>query len=162
MSFEVDTPVAPAAASAPAPIHPLVARLMQVTGAPALDADNFAEWTQAPGHALLVFTEDPVRYRETPDLAVIVPEIAKTFAGRFRVGVLLPVPARALSVQYGFRRWPALVLLRDGKYVGAIDGLRNWDEYLREIAQLLAAEPTRPPSIGIAVAGADGTGSHCH
>lgn len=163
MSLEVDTLAPPATPAAPpAPIHPLVERLMQVTGAPALDADNFAEWTQAPGHALLVFTEDPVRYRETPDLAVIVPEIAKVFAGRFRTGVLLPVPARALSVQYGFRRWPALVLLRDGKYIGAIDGLRNWDEYLREIAQLLEAEPTRPPSIGIAVASGDATGSHCH
>jgi hydrogenase-1 operon protein HyaE len=161
MPLEFDTAPAPAAPP-PAAIHPLVARMMQLLAAPALDADNFAEWTQAPGHALLVFTEDPERYRETPDLAVIVPEVAAAFPGRFRVGVLLPTPARALSVQYGFRRWPALVLLRDGKYVGAIDGLRNWDEYLSEVARLLEAEPTRPPSIGIAVASGNDTGSHCH
>ena len=59
---------------------------------------------------MLVFTEDPLRIRETLDLAVIVPELARSFAGRFRVGVLLPEAARALQPRYGFRRWPALVM----------------------------------------------------
>ena len=58
-----------------------------------------------------------------------------------------------LAVRYGFRRWPALVLLRGGAYVGAIDGLRTWDDYTNELARLLAAPVTRPPSVGIAVAG---------
>jgi hydrogenase-1 operon protein HyaE len=68
-----------------------------------------------------------------------------------------------VHARYGFRRWPALVVLRDGRYVGAIDGLRNWDEYLAEVAALLAAEPARPPSIGIAVtaAGAAPPSSSC-
>jgi hydrogenase-1 operon protein HyaE len=52
-------------------------------------------------------------------------------------------------------------MLADGKYVGAIDGLRNWQEYLDELGALLAAPPTRAPSIGIAVAG-EGDGRHCH
>jgi hydrogenase-1 operon protein HyaE len=164
MTLEIDAPAAAPATVSAAPVHPLVVRMMTLLDAPSLDADNFADWTAAPGHALLVFTEDPVRYRETPDLAVIVPEIARAFAGRFRTGVLLPVAARAQAVQYGFKRWPALVLLRDGKYVGAIDGLRNWDEYLHEVARLLDAEPSRPPSIGIAVSGAGaGAGApSCH
>ena len=42
-------------------------------------------------------------------------------------------------------------MLRDGAYVGAVDGLRNWDEYVQEVTQLLEAAPTRPPTIGIAV-----------
>ena len=77
-----------------------------------------------------MFTEDPVRYKETLDLAVIAPEVARAFPGRFRVGVLFPDVARKVAKRYGFARWPALVLLKDGEYVGAIDGLRNWDEYL--------------------------------
>ena len=44
-------------------------------------------------------------------------------------------------------------MLKDGAYVGAVDGLRNWDEYLDEVAALLDAEPTRPPSVGVAVQG---------
>ena len=68
---------------------------------------------------------------------MIVPELARAFAGRFRIGVLPPAAARAVAPRYGFRRWPALVLLRDGGYVGAIDGLRDWDDYLAETRRLL-------------------------
>ena len=146
-----------AAAAAPSP---LVARLLSHAGCAEVTAEGFDAYAAHPGHALLVFLEDPVRYKEVLDLAVIVPELADAFAGRFRVGVLLPEAARQVHVRYGFRRWPALVLLKDGAYVGAIDGLRNWSDYLDDIGRLLAAEPTRPPSIGIAVTG-PGAGSGC-
>lgn len=142
-----------ATAVAAKPLHPLLARLIATLDAPALEVADYDAWARAPGHALVFFSEDPVQYRETLDLAVIVPEIAQAFAGRFRVALLLQPAARALAPRYGFRRWPALVMLRDGQYVGAIDGLRDWQDYLDEIARLLAAEPSRPPAIGIAVRG---------
>jgi hydrogenase-1 operon protein HyaE len=146
-----------------ATVHPLIARLSTSLGAPLLDAGDFDAWAAQPGHALVVFTEDPVLYRETLDLAVIVPELAQAFAARFRVAVLLQAAARAVAPRYGFRRWPALVLLKDGQYVGALDGLRDWQEYLHELERLLAAAPTRPPSIGIAVTAAGQGDSHpCH
>jgi len=110
---------------------------------------------------MLVFTEDPVRYKETLDLAVIAPEVVRAFADRFRVGVLYPAAARKVAPRFGFARWPALVMLRDGAHVGAIDGLRNWDEYLAETQRLLDAEPTRPPSVGIAVRSAGGEAAGC-
>ncbi len=143
-----------APAGAVAQCHPLLAQLMTKHGATEVDAANFDAFTRRGGHTLLVFAEDPVRYRETLDLAVIVPEIAKAFAGRFAVGVLLPEAARTFHARYGFRRWPAVVMLKDGQYVGAIDGLRNWNEYGDEVARLLASPPTRPPTVGISVKGA--------
>jgi hydrogenase-1 operon protein HyaE len=82
---------------------------------------------------------------------VIAPEVARAFG--LRAAVLLPEAARKLAPRFGFTRWPALVLLKDGRYVGAIDGLRNWDEYMIEMKRLLAAAPVRAPSIGIAVRG---------
>jgi len=93
---------------------------------------------------------------------VIVPELVGAFPGRFSVGVLLPDAARALAVRYGFRRWPAFVILADGKYVGAVDGLRNWDEYLAEVSRLLDAAPSRPPTLGIAVKGGGEGAGDCH
>jgi hydrogenase-1 operon protein HyaE len=135
-----------------AALHPLVAQLFAKHRFAEVDAAGFDAFAGRAGHTLLLFTEDPLRIRETLDLAVIVPEIARAFAGRFAVGVLLPAAARQLHARYGFRRWPALVMLRDGRYAGAIDGLRNWDEYVQEIARLLDAPATRPPVIGIAVA----------
>lgn len=141
-------------ALAPAPttgLPPLLEQLVSRHGFVAVDAELIDDFIHAAGHTMLVFTEDPVRYKETLDLAVIAPEVARAFAGRFRVGVLYPDAARKVAPRFGFARWPALVMLRDGDYVGAIDGLRNWDEYLDETQRLLTAEPIRPPSVGIAV-----------
>lgn len=144
-----------------AALHPLLAQLVAKHGFTDLRASNFDAFVAAPGRALIVFTEDPARFKETLDLAVIVPEIARAFGNAFRVGVLLPESARDVAPRYGFRRWPALVMLADGRYVGTIDGLRNWDEYLNELAQLVVAPPTRPPSVGIAVAAAGVSGIGC-
>ena len=142
-------------------IHPLVDQLFPRPGFAHVDADSLDAFAAAPGHALLVFTEDPIRFKETLDLAVIAPEVVRAFAGAFRAGALLPADARKAATRYGFARWPALVLLKDGQYVGAIDGLRNWEDYVEEMQRLLAAEPVRPPSIGIAVK-TTGSAGQCH
>jgi hydrogenase-1 operon protein HyaE len=151
----------PLAAGADARLYPPIARLFATHGYTEVRADNFDAFAARAGHTLLLFTEDPRRYKETLDLAVIVPEIARAFPARFAVGVLLPEAARELHPRYGFRRWPAFVLLRDGEYLGAVDGLRNWDEYVDEVARLLEAAPTRPPTVGIAVNGAGASPGAC-
>lgn len=133
------------------PLHPLLERLSNGYGYRTLDAAAVDALAAGSGHVLLVFTEDPDRYRETLDLAVIVPELAREFSGRFAVAVLLPDSARAVAPRYGLRRWPALVLLRNGDYVGTIDAVRDWSEYRFELARLLEAPTCRPPTIGIAV-----------
>jgi hydrogenase-1 operon protein HyaE len=143
-----------------AALHPLIAQLFTKHGFVAITEDNLDAFLAAPGHALLMFTEDPMRVKETLDLAVIVPELAHAFSGQFRVGALLPQAARDVQPRYGFRRWPAFVVLRDGAYVGAVDGLRNWDEYLDIVTGLLEAQPVRPPTIGIPVTTAAGH-HHC-
>ena len=151
----------PPAAGAAARTYPLVDQLFTKHGFAEVDAAGFAAFTGRPGHAMLVFTEDPFRFKETLDLAVIVPELVRTFPGRFAVGVLLPDAARDLQPRYGFRRWPAFVMLKDGQYVGAVDGLRNWDEYVIAIEELLATAPPRPPTVGIAVKGPDNNNAAC-
>jgi hydrogenase-1 operon protein HyaE len=153
--------LSPIPAGADARSFPLIAQLFAKHGFTELRAENFDSFTARAGHALLLFLEDPVRVKETLDLAVIVPEIVRAFPGRFAVGALLPEAAREFQPRYGFRRWPAVVVLKDGQYVGAVDGLRDWAEYVEEVARLLAAAPARPPTVGIAVAGAGGTAGAC-
>lgn len=150
-------------AEAPAvlPLHPLVERLFSTHGYANVDAAGLDAFAAVSGDALLFFTEDPVQYRETLDLAVILPEIVGALGTAIRVGVLLPAAARAVAPRYGFRRWPALVWLREGGYVGAIDGLRDWSDYLAECARLVEAPVIRPPAIGVAVRAAGQTPS-CH
>jgi hydrogenase-1 operon protein HyaE len=140
--------------------HPLFDRMFGEFGFAEVPENGFDQFRSRSGHTLLFFSEDPVRYRETLDLAVVLPELARAFAGRFAVGVLLPGAARVIAPRYGVRLWPALVLLRDGEYVGAIEGIRDWNDYLGALQSLLAAPCVRPPSIGIAVK-ADGPGGPC-
>jgi len=143
MSASIASPAAEPA------LHPLLTRLVAQTGASLLDAATFDAWAKRPGAAMLVFVDDPDRNKETLDLAVIVPELHAARADRFRVALLPPAAARALAPRYGFARWPAFVMLRDGQYLGAVDGLRDWNVYVTELDRLLAAAPTRPPTVGI-------------
>jgi hydrogenase-1 operon protein HyaE len=135
-------------------LHPLLLRLVRVTGATVLDPGTFDAWAEQPGAAMVVFAEEPARSKETLDLAVIVPELHAIREGRFRVGLLPPAASRTLASRYGFARWPAFVILRNGRYVGAVDGIRNWGTYVAELDRLLDAESTRPPTVGIPVTAA--------
>ena len=143
--------------------YPLIAQLFARHGFARVEDGDPDGLTLRPGRTLVLFLEDPVRYRETLDLAVIVPELVRAFPGRFAVVVALGATARKLAVRYGFRKWPAFVMLADGRYVGAVDGLRNWGEYVDEVARLLDAPAARPPTIGVPVQGAGGEGAdNCH
>lgn len=136
-------------------LHPLLARLAHETGAEVLDTAAFDGWATRPGLAMVVFADDPERSKETLDLAVIVPELHAARGRCFRVALLPAADARALAPRFGFLRWPAFVMLREGAYLGAVDGIRDWDVYLAELDRLLAAAPSRPPTVGIPVRAAD-------
>ncbi len=69
----------------------------------------------------------------------------------FASALLPPAGVALLAPRFGFARWPAFVMLRDGQYLGAVDGIRDWEVYVGELDRLLAAAPSRPPSVGIAV-----------
>ncbi|MCL2297548.1 MAG: hydrogenase [Proteobacteria bacterium] len=158
----METSAETAVVNAAVKIPPLVARLLERSDAFEISLEAFDEvLKKTPGLLLLFFTEDPMRYRETLDLAVIAPELLADSAEPMRLGVLLPEAARALQPRYGFGRWPAFVLLRDGRYVGAIDGMRPWEEYQQEMARLQQTTPGRAPTVGVTVRSADGD-DHCH
>jgi hydrogenase-1 operon protein HyaE len=138
------------------PAEPIVvSRLVEKHGAARLDEATFDAFAALPGETALFFTEDPVRFREVLDVAVILPELAAAAKRRFRMGVLPPSIANAKAATWGVRRWPALVFLRDGEWLGNIEGLRDWREYVAEVDALLAGEtrPLPPRVIPVAAAG---------
>lgn len=143
-----------------APEPPLVTRLVEKHGAARLDEAGFEAFAAAPGEAALFFTEDPVRFREVLDVAVILPELAAAATRRFRMGVLPPPLANAKAATYGVRRWPALVFLRGGEWLGNVEGLRDWSEYLAEVNTLLEGETRALPARVILVAAAGAPSCH--
>jgi hydrogenase-1 operon protein HyaE len=127
-----------------------------------LDASSFDEFASTSGNAVVLFADDPTRGGETWDVAVVLPEVLRGMAAPVRTGFLLPDAARRVQPRYGFATWPALLFLRDGDYVGDIEGMRDWDVYQREIGEMLVKPTTRPPTLGIAVRGGDASDKHCH
>lgn len=139
----------------------LLDRLAERHGFVQLDAENFEDFAAGAGDRVVLFAEDPVRVPETWDVAVVLPEVLKRLGGRLQAGVLDVASARGLAPRYGFTTWPALVFLRAGSYVGAIEGMRDWDVYLREMAAMLDKPAGRVPSLGIAVRRESAPGA-CH
>jgi hydrogenase-1 operon protein HyaE len=119
-----------------------------------LDAASFDDFLEQAGPALVLFAEDPLRVPETWDLAVILADILKGIAEPLRVALLPPEAAVPLGKRYSISLWPTLVGLRDGGYVGSIEGMLDWDVFRHRLEQLLSAPVRRPPGIGIPVQGA--------
>lgn len=153
----MNTPDRAAAQAAP----PLIERLAQQPGAAWVDAASLDAFVAQPGDRALFFAGDPVRFPEGLDVAVVLPELQRAFAGRFAVGVVRREDEEALARRYGSQRWPALVFLRDGDYVTTIAGMLDWDVYLERVAQALAMPTSRAPTIGIPVVTA-GAAPSCH
>lgn len=138
------------------PEPPLITRLVDRYGATRLDSDGFEAFIGGAGPTVLFFTENPLLIKEVLDVAVILPEIVQALSQRPRIGVLPPALADAKAPLYGVRRWPALVFLRDGGWLGNIEGLLDWADYLARVNEVLAG-PVRPlpqKVIALAVAGA--------
>lgn len=141
---------------------PLVERLVSHHGASWVDAASLADFLARPGDQVLFFSGDPVRFPEGPDVAVVLPELQAWFGRRFRIGVARRDGDEALALRFGSQRWPALVFLRNGRYVSTLAGMHDWDDYLRQVAAALDAPVTRAPGIGIAVVSGAATASGCH
>jgi len=138
---------------------PLVTRLMEHHGATRLDEASYDAFVAAPGEAVLFFTDDPARFREVNDLAVILPEIRRATPRPFRLGVLPPALANAKAATWAVRRWPALVFVRGGEWLGNVDGLRDWAEYVALATDLLEGDTHPMPARVIPVAAATACGA---
>ena len=88
-----------------------------------------------------------MRFKETLDLAVIVPEIARAFPGRFAVGVLLPEAARAIAAAL---RLPALAGARRPARTASTSApstvCATGTNTSTEVAGCSTPRPSRPPT----------------
>jgi hydrogenase-1 operon protein HyaE len=165
-----ETPFRPLAVTPPStdPAAPLVMRLVRDFGAALVDETSVADWTAQPGDRVLLLAGDAVRFPEGQDVAAVLPELMKVFAGRFAVAAVPRESEDAVARRYGSQRWPSLLFFRGGQYVTAIAGMQDWDVYLQGVDAALRMPPSRPPTIGIPVvsktasSSASGDGGGCH
>jgi hydrogenase-1 operon protein HyaE len=136
--------------------HVLIDRLLDEEGYVRVDSSNHQDFIETPGMNVLFFPGDPQTVKDATDVAVILPELLKAFAGQLRAGVVTDTfgVGKELKRHYGFSAFPSLVFVRSGEYVGAITRVQDWGDYLRLIAELLQAPPKRPPGFSIPVVSA--------
>lgn len=119
--------------------HPLISRLSDDFGWPRLaSAHDLAEFTSRPGDHVLFVPGDPKRNLESADVAVILPELKQAFQGRFDCAVVDDCIEAELRERTKVLKTPSLIFYRDGQFVGGIPKVRDWDDYMARIAQLLA------------------------
>ena len=120
--------------------HPLVSRLTTEFGWPALnDRAAFDAWTRTPGTHVAFVPGDAARNLETPDVAVVLPELHMAFQRAFDCAVVGDAIEEALRNETGVLKTPALIFWRDGECLGGIARVRDWDDYMARIPRFLAA-----------------------
>lgn len=136
MSF--DAPVMPAGTD-----HPLVARLISDHAMPLLATEAALDaFISAPG-AHCVFLPGADRPNpETPDVAVILPELAQAFQGAFDCAVAGAGAEPAARAAAEVHKTPNLVFYRDGQVLGCLPRVRDWSDYMASIPRLLAVGAT--------------------
>jgi hydrogenase-1 operon protein HyaE len=163
VSLPVQAPHSQAPAAQAQPATPaLVTRLADTFGATWVDVHTIDAWARQGGDRVVLFAGDPVRFPEGVDVAVVLPELQRSFPGRFEIGVVKRHLEDALARRYGSQRWPTLLFLRDGQYVTTVSGMHDWDVFLKLVAEALAAPTSRAPTIGIPVVNANASDDHCH
>lgn len=123
-------------------IHPLIARLEHEYGYPRLaHAHDVAEFLARPGQHCLFIPGDPRRNLETADAAVILPELRMAFQNAFDCAVIDDAIEAALREHYRALKTPGLLFFRGPDFLGAIEKVRDWSDYLARVTHILSLQP---------------------
>ena len=94
-----------------------------------MNEENLEEFKSAKGLVLIFFADNPTTFKETIDMAVIAPEVAKVFQDH--------IAAKGFTdPAVGLTRLPAVGFYRDGEWLGGLQGLKNWNEYISGLAEI--------------------------
>ncbi|SNX69174.1 hydrogenase-1 operon protein HyaE [Cereibacter ovatus] len=118
--------------------HPLIARLETELGWPRLHTmAEVTEFTARPGAHCLFIPGDPARNLETADAAVVLPELAMTFQRAFDCAIVDDAIEAELRDATRALRTPGFLFYREGRFLGAIEKIRDWADYMTRIPHIL-------------------------
>lgn len=124
---------------------PLLQSIIDREGLETVTHEDFEAQVVDRGYVALFFAGDAARLAESDDVAVVLPELYRAFQRTFTPLVVMSESERELQKRYRFNSFPSLVFLRDGEYLGVIQGVLDWTDYLDEIADILLRDPSDPP-----------------
>ncbi|CAO3432621.1 hydrogenase [Azospirillum endophyticum] len=135
------TDLAPPPAKQRLPLPPLVDLLTEVHGYLRLDHAVDRPWLDDAAKSWVVFLPGHGKGNaETADVAVILPELVRALHPRLTPAVAGEAAERAILTLTGMMSLPALVFLRGDRMLGSIPRVRDWDDYLQRIGEILESD----------------------
>ncbi|WP_298495120.1 hydrogenase accessory protein [uncultured Maritimibacter sp.] len=130
-------------ATAPAPKtvtgHPLVDMLITERAYPHLTTQAaFDAYTTGAGVHCVFLPGEAATNLETPDVAVVLPELIMAFQRAFDAAVAGPEVEKQIKADIAFHKTPNLVFYRDGRVIGTLPRVRDWSDYVARIPVILA------------------------
>lgn len=120
--------------------HPLITRLEVEMNWPRLhSASDVAAFTARPGAHCLFIPGDPARNLESADAAVVLPELRMVFQHAFDCALVDDAIEASLRETHKALKTPGFLFFREGRYLGAIEKIRDWDDYIARITHILGA-----------------------
>lgn len=108
------------------------------------DVDSFLENNP---RALLFFTGDVATRPEGLDVAVVVRELASSYQGRLRVGLVDRRDEAVLMARFGVVVTPAVVYVKNGEPAEVVARMRDWPVFAQACDRLLAPEGSSPAPV---------------
>lgn len=124
---------------------PLMHSIIKREGLPVLSAGTLDDFARGNGDIVLFVSGNWKRRVEVNDVAVILPELIKASNGLLKAAVLERDSERKIQTRYCFTRFPSLIFLRNAEYLGVIQKVLDWQDYISEINGILAGSPVPPP-----------------
>lgn len=119
--------------------HPLITRLSTEFDYPNLSTmAEVAAFTEAPGVHVVFVPGDVARNLETPDVAVVLPELRAAFQRQFDCAVIDDSIETEVREATGIFKTPSLIFFRDGQCIGGIPKVRDWSDYVERITHFLS------------------------
>jgi len=122
----------------------LVRALATRHGLPSVDLSTIdaflAPAAGEPEHVILFFTGDPAQRSETDDVAVVLPQILRAFAGRIRAAVVSRDAEEKLKARFHVVVMPSLAITRGPTPLAMIPKIKDWSEYVRVLGACLAPD----------------------
>jgi hydrogenase-1 operon protein HyaE len=122
--------------------HPLLKALVERHGLPVVDETNIDAFFASGDrrHALLFFSGVGAPRPESSDVAVLFPELLKTFAGHVQGALVAPEAEAALKGRFQVFVFPSVAVTRDGQPVAVLPKILDWADYRQKIAEALAPD----------------------
>jgi hydrogenase-1 operon protein HyaE len=118
----------------------LLEALVAQPGCEVLRKADLDDFLARNSRALLFFTGDVAQRPEGLDVAVVVRELAKSYASRLRVGLIDRRDEAVLMARFGVVVTPAVVFVRDGRQSEVVARMRDWPVFAQACDRLLATD----------------------